>query len=126
MKPRAKFLTPLRLQYIDGRTWKLEAPLEFRSVVAGCDLTVPAAFKTDFASIPRLFWRLLPPAGAGEHSAYGPAAVIHDYLYRTKSLPRAVADAVFLEAMAVLGVGYLTRYTFYWAVRAFGWPYYGR
>jgi hypothetical protein len=38
-------------------------------------LTVPAGFQTDLASVPRLFWALLPPQGAYER-----AAVLHDWL----------------------------------------------
>lgn len=39
-------------------------------------IRVPAGFVTDFASIPRAFWVVLPPTGK-----YGKAAVVHDYLY---------------------------------------------
>jgi len=35
-------------------------------------ITVPAGYRTDFASIPRLVWPLLPPVGRS-----GKAAVIH-------------------------------------------------
>jgi len=38
-------------------------------------ITVPAGYRTDFASIPRLVWPLLPPVGRG-----GKAAIIHDWL----------------------------------------------
>ena len=79
-------------------------------------ITVPAGFITDFASVPRLFWRLFPPWGK-----YGKAAVLHDYLYHKQRRSRREADAIFLEAMGVLGVPWLSREMMYAAVRAFGW-----
>ncbi|MEM9213525.1 MAG: DUF1353 domain-containing protein [Cyanobacteria bacterium P01_F01_bin.150] len=38
-------------------------------------ISVPAGFQTDFASVPCVFWPILPPVGR-----YSKAAVIHDYL----------------------------------------------
>jgi hypothetical protein len=73
-------------------------------------ITVPPGFVTDLASIPRLFWDLLPPDGP-----WVKAAVIHDYLYYTKGSgvwkchPRSIdrptdytkeeSDAILKEAM---------------------------
>lgn len=79
-------------------------------------IDVPAGFETDFASVPQLFWNILPPTGS-----YGKAAVIHDFLYRTRGIAtRAQADAVFLEAMTFLNVGWWTRQIIYWGVRLGG------
>ena len=55
---------------------------------------VPAGFVTDFASIPRVFWSLLPPDGA-----YTYPAIIHDYLYWEQPSSRREADLVFRYAM---------------------------
>lgn len=109
------FHTPLVLSPSDsGQEWTLDSAFSYDSSVG--TLTVPAGFVTDFASVPRLFWNILPPFGR-----YGKAAIVHDYLYRTPGyVSRPVADALFLEAMKVLGVGRLIRYTMYLAVRAFG------
>jgi hypothetical protein len=79
-------------------------------------ITVPVGFETDFASVPRVFWAILPKWGK-----YGNAAVIHDWLYWEQGRSRPAADAVFLEAMAVLGVSAVVRQTMYTAVRLFGW-----
>ncbi|GAB1388984.1 MAG: hypothetical protein AMXMBFR78_33920 [Rubrivivax sp.] len=77
---------------------------------------VPAGFLTDFASIPRVLWSLIGhPAGR-----YAQAAVLHDWLLEQPAVPRAEADRVFLEAMAVLGVPRLQRWLMWAAVRAWG------
>lgn len=92
-------------------------------------IIVPKGFITDYASIPRIFWPLLPPWGK-----YGPAAIVHDYLYtragmtvpspedpsRMVESDRKTADRIFLLAMAQLGVGVVKRYVMYFAVRLFG------
>ncbi len=112
----SNFLTPLHLEYIDGRRWRLLAGFSYSTLVGGAkDIHVPAGFETDFASIPRGLWNLFPPTGA-----YGKAAVIHDFLYRMWGTSRKDADKIFLEAMAVLDVDRVTRYTLYSAVRMFG------
>lgn len=81
---------------------------------------VPAGFETDFASVPRLFWTVIGhPAGR-----YAQAAVLHDWLYSTQAVSRARADALFREAMAVLGVPAWQRWTMWAGVRVGGWAAY--
>jgi hypothetical protein len=62
-------------------------------------IRVPVGYRTDFASIPRFFWRILPPAGR-----YGKAAVVHDWLCdeSPKRCDHIAAANVFGEAMEVL------------------------
>lgn len=60
----------------------------------GPAVVVPAGFVTDLASIPRVFWSLLPTDGA-----YTFPAIIHDYLYWTQMHPRDTADRVFRYGM---------------------------
>lgn len=112
----------LDTRYLDGRRWLLLKDFEFASQRIERLITVPAGFITDFASIPKPLWGLLPPTGI-----YGKAAVLHDYLYRTVGIcSRGAADGVFLEAMEALGVGWLTRWIMYTGVRAGGhWSYKG-
>lgn len=114
------FLTPLHLEYLDGpgagREFRLLSGFDYTTSVNDIGtIRVPAGFVTDFASVPRFFWRLFPPTGA-----YGKAAVIHDYLYRCTELARDVCDQIFLEAMECLGVDWVTRRIIYRAVRLFG------
>lgn len=111
---------------VDYRTWRLEQPLvyEVGDENSGRVIEVYKLFKTDGASVPRIFWAFLPTWGR-----YSRAAVIHDYLYNelrpgTQPHPEAPtrqrADAIFLEAMEVCGVGFLTRWIMWAAVRTFG------
>jgi len=107
-------VTPLA----DGKTWVIlrDFGYDVGAEGSGDTINVAIGFQTDFASIPRLFWAVLPRWGR-----YGNAAVIHDWLYWTQLRGRRESDRVFLEGMGVLGVGALTRWTIYLAVRGFGW-----
>ena len=78
-------------------------------------ITVPAGFRTDFASVPRALWSILPPWGK-----YSPAAVVHDWLYYCGMYPRVVADEIFLFLMERVGVSWWKRRIMYRAVRTFG------
>lgn len=114
----AKFLTDLdaRLKSGSDTVWVLKS-----SLVYG-DIEVKEGFETDFASVPRvpLFYALFGDKAHRE-------AVLHDYLYRSDSLPlvtRKQADNIFLEAMKARGKSYFVRYGMYWGVRAGGWTAY--
>lgn len=113
------FSTKLDLEYIDGREWLVKAPLAYFSDIAGA-ICVPGGEKTDFASVPRFFHRILPPTGDGPNGRYGPAAVIHDHLYTTGQVKKEITDLVFLEAMECLEVAFWRRVSMYYAVKFFG------
>ncbi len=93
---------------------------------SGDVISVSPGFETDFASIPRVLWWLLPKWGK-----YGNAAVIHDYLYSGGSLmakgtalvsmDRKLADYILLEAMEVMNTPRWQKYLIYAGVRAGGW-----
>lgn len=102
----------------DGDTWVImrDFGYDVGAEDSGDRIDVDVGFQTDFATVPRPFWIVLPKWGT-----YGNAAVIHDWLYWDQSRPRREADAVFLEAMGVLGVAPLVKYAMYGTVRAFGW-----
>lgn len=82
---------------------------------SGDVIAVPAGYPTDFASVPRALWPIEPPLGDA-----GKAAVLHDWLYETGERPRAEADRIFAEAMAVLEVPRWKRWLIHRAVRLFG------
>lgn len=89
-------------------------------------ITVPAGYRCDFASTPKLIWSLgFTPLGRHQR-----AALLHDYLYdqhhRFGCGDRAVADRAFLVQMQLDGVGWRSRWTMYLAVRLFGWLYWDR
>ena len=114
----SSFTEPLEVRFICNGQWETTRTFEYYHDHNDKRLTflVPSGFKTDFASIPRAFWSLIGhPAGE-----YVQAAVLHDHLYRSKSVSRKHADDIFLEAMVVLGVSPIKRRLMYYAVRTFG------
>lgn len=78
-------------------------------------VNVPVGFVTDFASIPRIFWSLLPPDGKYTHPA-----IVHDFLYWTQTVPREDADQILKIMMEDFSVGGTTVTAIYTAVRTFG------
>lgn len=124
----SSFTAPLELEYLDGHLWKLTAAFGYytgdsQEAPGSYLITIPAGFITDFASIPRALWAVLPPTGD-----YGKAAVVHDWLYRHGGLipgcphvfSRSEADAILRNASGVLGVGALTRGVMWLGVRLGG------
>ncbi|HEY96556.1 MAG TPA: DUF1353 domain-containing protein [Dehalococcoidia bacterium] len=101
----------------DGRTWvtRKDFGYDIGEEGSGNTIDVPIGFMTDFASVPRFLWMIIPRWGK-----YGNAAIIHDYLYWEQKRSRKEADDVFLEAMGVLGVSPSTKWVMHKAVRVFG------
>ena len=85
-------------------------------------ITIPSDFETDLASVPRIFWALLPPVGV-----YEAAAVLHDALCvrlaeeRETGDPAPVGardtDGLFRRVMRECGVGFVTRWVMWVGVR---------
>lgn len=118
----SSFTKPLIIEFdFEGnpnKPYVLRAPFSYYTdLLPVTEIDVPAGYRTDFASIPRFFHRLLPPAGR-----YGKAAVIHDWLcdIDPKICDHITAANVFDEAMAVLGVGRIKRALMVHAVKWFG------
>jgi len=100
------------------RVWYLRAPISWRpskGQEALKPVDVPVGFVTDFASIPRPFWALLPPEGE-----YAYAAILHDYIYWFQDRPRTSADMILKLTMEEFGVSAPTVSTIYKAVRLGG------
>ena len=115
----SSFTTPLVVSPLpDGRHWRLVFGFGYDVGYEGSSdrVSIPAGFVTDFASSPPPIWWLIPPWGK-----YGKAAVVHDYLYQTKTRTRKQTDDIFREAMIVLSVNPVRVFLMYWAVRLFGW-----
>lgn len=101
----------------DGKTWVILGRFDYDvgALDSGDTVRISRGFMTDFASIPRMFWAVLPKWGK-----YGNAAVVHDWLYWQQERPRLEADRIMLEAMGVLAVPAWKKYAIYYAVRTFG------
>jgi hypothetical protein len=112
---------PVVVPFADESAWVLLEPLEYTLAADGRMIQVPAGFVTDFATIPRAFWQVLPV-----HGRYGKAAIVHDYLYWTQSCSRDQADRIMLRAMTASGVKRKTRFAIYRAVRLGGGPAWAR
>ena len=106
---------PPQMVYTYLGSYVLTAPFEV--AVLGRTFVVPAGTRTDLATVPRLFWTVIPPTGA-----YEAAAVLHDWLV-TKGIELGLvtsreADRIFREMMRVAGVGVPLRWCMWAAVRA--------
>ncbi|WP_429496765.1 DUF1353 domain-containing protein [Robbsia andropogonis] len=101
---------------LDDGQWRLKSPLVYHSDIARGTIAVPAGFVTDLASVPRLPFIFCLFGGTSSK-----AAVIHDYLYRYKPLPRRTAGAVLKEASAATGVARWRRWAMWAGVRLAGW-----
>lgn len=131
-------MSPLRSELevnkVGPQLYRLRAPLIYEGHTD--TWIVPIGFETDLASVPRIIQWLLPHDGP-----YAPAAVVHDWLYRTRPLAssfsgplvscvvptqgytkitRKDADGVLRRIMRELGVSWWKRTLIYSSVRVFG------
>jgi len=108
-------VSPMR----DGYTWFLTERFRYSGGLVRKDgpvsIIVPPRFETDFASVPSPFWIIFPKWGT-----YGPAAVLHDWLYWEQKFSKDQADQIFLEAMKTLRVSQWKTWVLYKAVSWFG------
>ncbi len=104
--------------------WRILTPFSYR-IDAERHVSVPAGYLTDGASVPQLFWNMIPPWGK-----YGQAAVVHDLLCeylsvvcngRPERISRAYCDNILNEAMVSLRVPDAKRLTIYGAVCLYRW-----
>lgn len=94
--------------------WELEESFVYYTE-DGEYIIIPKGYRTDFASVPKMFWSIIPPWGR-----YGKAAVVHDYLCDIRDRPSEEVHRIFNEAMGVLGVPNPRKWVMYQAVKWFG------
>jgi hypothetical protein len=111
----ARFSRPLTVTKIDKDVWVVEIPFRYYIGDETTYIDVLDGTLTDFASVPRIFWPLIPKDG--RHTQ---AAVLHDFLYKSHLKSKEEADKIFLEAMGVLGVKPWRQQIMYWSVVLFG------
>lgn len=101
----------------DGKRWIIRSDFGYdvSEEGSGETINIPVGFMTDFASVPRLLWGMIPRWGK-----YGNAAVVHDYCYWEQYYTRKRSDEIFLEGMIILDVGPILRRLIFYSVRWFG------
>ena len=114
----SQFTTPFVGELVGKNLWRVREAFEYHvgSYPSEEIIKVPIGFRTDFASIPRIFWPFISPV-----DKHGKAAVVHDYCYAEGLYSRKYCDEIFLEAMTVLSVNDTKKYIMYYFVRTFGW-----
>ena len=117
----SSFLSPLILEALDDGNFMVKESFRYHvgDISNKIIIEVPAGFITDFSSVPSFLNFIVPKLGR-----YNSASVIHDLLYqlvREGKFNRAIADAIFLEAMEVSGVRFSQRWLMYICLRLVGW-----
>jgi hypothetical protein len=117
LKSEAAMIEPVgQIEFADGMHMMLLKPMSYQIGETGVEVTVPAGFVHDNASIPRVFWTALSP-----HGTYGKAAIVHDYLYWAQPCKKRLqADNLLLLAMLESNVSPAARKTIYRGVRLGG------
>lgn len=105
---------------------RFEVAQDVQVEIFGTYFTIPAGYKTDFASVPQFLWGIFPP-----HGLAAIPSLIHDYMYDNQLFAqelghenaRRLADTYFFIHMTQTGVPKWQRLLYYWAVRLFakGW-----
>lgn len=72
--------------------WEVAEPFTFS--FGGELITIPAGYTSDFASVPRLLWWLIPP-----HGMSAEASIIHDFLYDNRIGNRDDVDMFFFACL---------------------------
>lgn len=94
MKPTQNFPLPLKVEFLDGKRWKVFEPFVYRSAKYGVR-TIQADTIFDFGSIPPKLHGLISPTCVGK------SFLVHDDAYERGDLTREQADDLFWECMAV-------------------------
>lgn len=100
----------------DGEMWVLTKSLSYRIGTSQDKIIIPRGFVTDLASVPPIFWSVLPKTGK-----YMSAAILHDFLYADQRCSKEEADTILKVEMDIFGVPELQRLSIFKAVDKFGW-----
>lgn len=103
-----------------SREWVLLDDLTWTDP-AGNKHVVPAGFHSDFASVPRVM-RIFAMSDAISAAP----AIHHDHIYRVSHIGRRWADDLFFHALRSNGAPAWAAWSYWLAVRLFGWRVYRR
>lgn len=115
-------ITKLKTSPIDDKYWLVEEDYYYETSKG--TIKVPKVFRTDYASVPRIFRNII-----NSYGKHGRAAVVHDWLYaygHSIEITREESDKTFLEIMEEWGVSKWKRQLMYGLVRIFGSNHYKR
>lgn len=112
--------TTTKFIYVDGDKddcFKIYKNINY-TLTNGKKIVIPKGMETDFATIPRLFWRMFPP----HLKKYRRASVVHDYLYVTKTeiTSRSYADAEFRRILIRDKTPIFVAWLFWLTIKLFG------
>lgn len=101
---------------------RFEVAQDVQVEIFGTYFTIPAGYKTDFASVPQFLWGIFPP-----HGLAAIPSLIHDYMYDNRVFAddlgdenaRRLADVFFLNNMTDCGVPRWQRLIYFYGVRVF-------
>ena len=114
------FTKPLRIEQLEDGFWKLLDAFEYHvgQLGSGEVISIPAGFKTDFQSIPRVLWSLFGHP-VDEDAACG---LGHDWLYQhPDGRKRRRCDQLYLEMLVVKKCPWWKRTGKYTGTRVGGW-----
>ena len=101
-----------------GNVIRTLEPLTFTAY--GKTYVIPAGYESSGYSCPRFLWGLLSPA-IDPNSLL--ASIIHDWIFDTHVLTRALADRYFRMKLIENGFPRWKAWLSYLGVRAFGWSH---
>lgn len=124
ISPVSEKNVPDDLKKLNKKWWETERKLIYYIGFIGSPLkiVIPKGFYTDLASIPSIFRIFFVP----HDPQYAAASVLHDYLYKyslideygnNQSYSKMFSDAVFYEALMVLGTPRWKASLFYVSLR---------
>ena len=113
-----KMIVKITAPDAEGNIWETLFP--YRVNYGAHSFLIPRHFKSDGASVPKIFWRVVFANTSQEAAAAG---VCHDFIYRTQpnNWTRKEADGMFLSFLIENGASWFSANAAYFAVRLFGW-----
>lgn len=87
---------------------------DFHFMADGEIYCIPEGFESDWASVPRVWWRIVPP------HQYPHASLMHDFLYSAEVFDRRKCDDMFYDALRERGASIARAYAMWLAVRIGG------
>lgn len=121
MTTNANFPLELDGNILDhGHSVTLLSPFVYNDPEKKTLVYVPARFHSDWNSVPRGLWNLMPP------TEYPEAGIVHDWLYQHPgALSRADVDDIHRRIMDLCGASWLKRQTIWLGIRSGGWKPWG-